>query len=139
MNLPDPFHAALDAVHRRSRRDQKGPAVLAYEAGVGARCGQFCAHPYIFALLGISDADAEKLYERASCGSLADMPGVVRASFGLYNDKTDVDAFCDSLEAIAQGNHEKYDTDPKTGECRPQGRPRLRPADYFSLTPRLPA
>jgi len=114
-------------------------AVLAYEAGVGARCGQFCAHPYIFALLGISDADAEKLYERATCGSLADMPGVVRASLGLYNDKTDVDALCDCLEAIEQGKHAKYDTDPKTGECRPQGRPRLRPADYFSLTPRLPA
>jgi selenocysteine lyase/cysteine desulfurase len=114
-------------------------AVLAYEAGVGARCGQFCAHPYIFALLGINDADAEKLYESATCGSLADMPGVVRASLGLYNDKSDVDAFCDCLEAIARGKHEKYDCDPRTGEYRPHGRSRLRPADYFSLTPRLPA
>jgi cysteine desulfurase/selenocysteine lyase len=114
-------------------------AVLAYEAGVGTRCGQFCAHPYIFALLGISDADAEKLYERASCGSLADMPGVVRASLGLYNNRTDVDTLCNCLEAIAQGKHEKYDCDPRTGEFRPHGRPGLRPADYFSLTPRLPA
>jgi selenocysteine lyase/cysteine desulfurase len=113
-------------------------AVLACEAGVGARCGQFCAHPYIFALLGIGDADAEKLYERASCGSLTDMPGVVRASIGLYNDKNDVDALCDCLEAIARGKHEKYDCDPRTGECRPHGRPGLRPADYFNLTPRLP-
>jgi len=114
-------------------------AVLAYEAGVGARCGQFCAHPYIFALLGISDAEAEKLYEGASCGNLADMPGVVRASFGLYNDKSDVDALCDCLEAIAKGDHAEYDTNPHTGERRPKGRPRLNPADYFSLTPRLPA
>jgi len=113
-------------------------AVLAYEAGIGARCGQFCAHPYIFALLGISDADAEKLYERASCGSLADMPGVVRASLGLYNDKTDVDALCDCLEAIARGRHGKYDVDPRTGECRPQGQARFKPADFFSLAPRLP-
>jgi cysteine desulfurase / selenocysteine lyase len=114
-------------------------AVLSYEAGVGARCGQFCAHPYIFALLGISDAESAKLYEGASCGSLADMPGVVRASLGLYNDRYDVDAFCDCLEAIARGDHGEYDTDPKTGERRPKGRPRLNPADHFSLAPRLPA
>ncbi|HTW91820.1 MAG TPA: aminotransferase class V-fold PLP-dependent enzyme [bacterium] len=113
-------------------------AVLAYEAGVGARCGQFCAHPYIFALLGISDVEAERLYEGASCGSLADMPGVVRASFGLYNDESDVDAFCDSLEAVARGDHAEYDADPRTGERRPKGRPRLNPADYFNLSPRLP-
>ena len=96
-------------------------AVLAYEAGVGARCGQFCAHPYIFALLGISDAEAERLYEGASCGNLADMPGVVRASFGLYNNESDVDALCDCLEAIAKGNHAEYDTNPNTGERRPKG------------------
>jgi hypothetical protein len=63
---------------------------------------------------------------------------VLRASFGLYNDKTDVDALCDCLEAVAQGKHGKYDADPRTGECRPQGRPGLRPADYFNLTPRIP-
>jgi cysteine desulfurase / selenocysteine lyase len=114
-------------------------AVLACEAGVGARCGQFCAHPYIFALLGISDAEAEKLYEGASCGSLTDMPGVVRASLGLYNDKSDVDALCDCLEAIAKGDHAEYDTNPHSGERRPKDRPRLNPADYFNLTPRIPA
>jgi selenocysteine lyase/cysteine desulfurase len=114
-------------------------AVLAYEAGVGARCGQFCAHPYIFALLGISDADAEKLYANASCGVLADMPGVVRASFGLYNNRADVDVLCDCLEAIARGDHAEYDSDPRTGERRPRGRPGLDPAHYLSLAPRLPA
>ena len=114
-------------------------AVLAYEAGIGARCGQFCAHPYIFALLGISDADAEKLYASASCGNLADMPGVVRVSFGAYNDRTDVDALGDCLEAIARGKHETYDADPKTGQHRPRSHPAFRPADYFDLSPRLPA
>ncbi len=113
-------------------------AVLAYEAGVGARCGLFCAHPYVFALLGIDERDAEKLRERVTGGNPADLPAMLRASIGLYNDKNDVDALCDCLEAIARGKHEKYDCDPKTGECRPHGRPRLKPADYFSLTPRLP-
>jgi len=119
--------------------DRLVAAVLACEAGVGARCGLFCAHPYIFSLLGMSERAAEKACESATCGHVADLPGVVRASFGLYNDKTDADALCDCLEAIAQGRHGKYDTDPRTGECWPQGRLRLRPADYFSLAPRLPA
>ena len=118
--------------------DQLVAAVLAYEAGVGARCGLFCAHPYVFALMGISDRDAEKMGEAVRGGNLTGLPGVLRASFGLYNDKTDVDALCDCLEAIARGEHGKYDADPKNGECRPQGRPKLRPADYFNLTPRLP-
>jgi cysteine desulfurase / selenocysteine lyase len=119
--------------------DQLVGAVLAYEAGVGARCGLFCAHPYVFALLGVGERATEMACDSASCGRIADLPGVLRASFGLYNDKTDVDALCDCLEAIAKGNHAEYDTDPKTGECWPKGRPRLKPADHFSLTPRLPA
>jgi cysteine desulfurase/selenocysteine lyase len=114
-------------------------AVLAYEAGVGARCGQFCAHPYVFALLGMSETEANRLYEGATCGSLRDMPGVVRASIGVYNDRTDIDVFCDCLEAISRGAHAEYDIDPKTGERRPRGRPALNPADYFSLSPRLPS
>jgi cysteine desulfurase / selenocysteine lyase len=121
------------------KRDQLVAAALACEAAVGVRCGLFCAHPYVFALLGMGNRAAEQMYETVTCGNLAGLPGVVRASFGLYNDKSDVDAFCDSLKEIANGNHAEYDSDPKTGECWPKDRPRLRPADYFSLTPRPPA
>lgn len=136
-DLQDRIGAIAFSVAGKS--DQLVAAVLAYEAGVGARCGLFCAHPYVFTLLGIGEPDAGKLCDRAGCGDLADMPGVVRASFGLYNDRTDVDALCDCLEAIVQGRHGEYDTDPRTGVCRPHGRDGLRPADYFNLTPRLPA
>lgn len=113
-------------------------AALACEAGIGARCGQFCAHPYIFRLLGIGDADAEKLYESASCGGLADMPGIVRVSLGLYNNKADVDTLADCLDAIARGNHAEYEVDLRTGERWPKGLPKFNPAEYFSITARLP-
>jgi cysteine desulfurase / selenocysteine lyase len=103
--------------------DQLVGAVLAYEAGVGARCGLFCAHPYVFALLGVSERATEMACESASCGRIADLPGVLRASFGLYSDKTDVDALCDCLEAIARGDHAEYDSDQNTGECWPKGCP----------------
>jgi cysteine desulfurase / selenocysteine lyase len=121
------------------KSDQLVAAVLAYEAGIAVRCGLFCAHPYVFSLLGMGEDAVEKVCRSASCGSLADLPGVVRASFGLYNDKSDVDALCDSIDAIARGQHEQYDVKPKTGVCSPHGRPELSPADYFSLTPRPPA
>ena len=31
---------------------------MADESGVSLRCGKFCAHPYVFRLLGVSDEDA---------------------------------------------------------------------------------
>jgi len=123
----------------KGKPNQLVGAVLACEAAVGVRCGLFCAHPHVFALLGMDESATRKACENASCGRIADLPGVLRASFGLYNDRSDVDALCDSLEAISRGDHAEYDCDPKTGDCRPKGRPRLNPADYFSLSPRLPS
>ncbi|MBM3315126.1 aminotransferase class V-fold PLP-dependent enzyme, partial [candidate division WOR-3 bacterium] len=113
-------------------------SVLAYEAGVGARCGLFCAHPYVFSLLGLDAAAVAALRERVAAGKPTGLPGVVRASVGAYNDRSDLDALCDCLEELAAGRHGRYEQDPGTGEYRPAGRPRLRPEDYFRLTPRLP-
>jgi selenocysteine lyase/cysteine desulfurase len=135
-NLED--RIGVIAFSMNGKPDQLVAAVLAYEAGVGGRCGLFCAHPYVFSLLGIGEREVEGLRERVAAGNLSNLPGVMRVSFGLYNDRTDVDALCDSLEAIARGEHARYETDARTSECRPEGRPRLRAADYFSLAPRLP-
>ncbi len=123
----------------KGKSNQLVGAALACEAAVGVRCGLFCAHPHVFALLGLGREAQKHACGDASCGRIADLPGVLRASFGLYNDRSDVDALCDTLEAISRGEHAEYDSDPKTGECWPKGRPRLNPADYFSLMPRLPA
>jgi len=127
------------AFNLEGQSDALVAAALAYEAAVGARCGLFCAHPYVISLLDLRQREVERIRDQIASGNLAGVPGMVRASFGLYNDRSDAEAFCDGLADIAEGRHATYEADPKTGEYRPAGRDRLRPQDYFSLTPGLPA
>lgn len=65
--------------------------------GVATRRGAFCAHPYVWRLLGIPD---EELYKYEDCGE-SGTPGMLRVSFGIYNTEEEVDAFLKILaEAI---------------------------------------
>ena len=65
--------------------------------GVATRRGAFCAHPYVWRLLGIPDEDLER-YE--DCGD-SGTPGMIRVSFGIYNTEEEVDEFLRVLaEAI---------------------------------------
>ena len=66
-------------------------AVLGYEHGIGVRSGCFCAHPYIAHLLRLDRAEATAWVERARHGDKRGAPGMVRISFGCYNDRGDVD------------------------------------------------
>jgi selenocysteine lyase/cysteine desulfurase len=68
-------------------------AILGYEFGIGVRSGCFCAHPYILHLLGLSDEEAANVRQQMMAGDRSDMPGMIRASFGLYNTYEDVDAW----------------------------------------------
>ena len=126
------------AFNLEGRSDALVAAIMAYEAGVGARCGLFCAHPYVITLLDLRQREVERIRDQIVSGNMIGVPGIVRASFGLYNDRSDADALCDALTAIAQGKHASYQADPRTGEYRPTGHELLRPEDYFSLTPRMP-
>lgn len=114
-------------------------AILAYEAGIGARCGLFCAHPYVLSLLSVAGEQLHLLVKRASAGEALGISGLVRASIGAYTSRSDIDALCDSLEALAQGRHAKYEPDPQAGGVRPVGGRPLSPKDHFQLIPDLPA
>ena len=72
-------------------------AILSYEAGIAVRNGYFCSHPYCERILGCSAKYMEELMEDQN--SL--FPGIVRASFGLYNNFTEIDKFIYSLNSIA--------------------------------------
>jgi cysteine desulfurase/selenocysteine lyase len=80
-------------------------AVLGYEFGIGVRSGCFCAHPYILHLLGLSPQQAHEVREQMLVGDRSDMPGLIRASFGLYNSLQDVDALVEALAHIARGEY----------------------------------
>lgn len=108
-------------------------AILGYEFGIGVRSGCFCAHPYILHLLKLSPTEASALRNRMLAGDKSEMPGMVRASFGLYNSTEDVDALIQALTRIAQGKYTGvYHQDRSNGEFKPEGwNPIFDP--YFSL------
>jgi len=108
-------------------------AILGYEFGIGVRSGCFCAHPYILHLLGLSNEQAADVRKRILDGDRADMPGLIRISFGLYNTIEDVDIIVDALKHISTGAYKgKFIQDKATGEYSPIGwKPNY--SDYFYI------
>ncbi len=97
-------------------------AVLGYEFGIGVRSGCFCAHPYILHLLGLSPREADAVRDRMLSGDRSDMPGLIRASFGLYNTYEDIDVLAEALRCIVRGEYRgEYTQNTATGEYIPRG------------------
>lgn len=76
----------------------KTAEVLSDEAGIAVRNGCFCAQPYIQRLLNISKDEMKKYIDNPT----AQRPGMVRLSFGLYNDFTEIDRLIAVLYNILQ-------------------------------------
>ena len=108
-------------------------AVLGYEFGIGVRSGCFCAHPYILHLLGLTPEEAHQVRERMLGGDRSEMPGLVRASFGLYNSTADVDALVAALTHISRHEYQgNYTQERASGEYKPTGwQPQFD--QYFAL------
>jgi selenocysteine lyase/cysteine desulfurase len=108
-------------------------SILGNEFGIGVRNGCFCAHPYFMHLLGMSPTDAQAARAMMLSPDHSAKPGLIRASFGLYNTSEDVDALVDALNAIQRGAYQgDYVQDPASGEYHPTGwNPDFTP--YFSL------
>jgi selenocysteine lyase/cysteine desulfurase len=88
--------------------------ILSTEGGIGIRNGNFCAQPYVRALLNVS-ADEERTKRAARCDNPI-LPGMARASFGCYNNEEDVDIFIEMLEKIVRRQHRgNYHVDPVSG------------------------
>jgi len=99
----------------------KVSAILGYEFGIGVRSGCFCAHPYILHLLGLSADESRRVRSNILAGDRSDMPGMVRASFGLYNSAGDVDRLVEALEYISRGDYSgTYHQVRSTGEYVPE-------------------
>lgn len=67
---------------------------------IAVRSGCFCAQPYIQALLGISTERAEQCQDEMVDGDHRSIPGMVRASLGLYSSADDVEALGAALEQL---------------------------------------
>lgn len=79
------------------------PLILSGEAGIAVRNGFFCTHPYCEKLLGLSEEDINHYLEEDD----ALFPGMVRASFGFYNNYKEIDKFLSILRILAE-NKEYY-------------------------------
>jgi selenocysteine lyase/cysteine desulfurase len=108
-------------------------AILNYEGGIGVRNGCFCAHPYIKLLMGMNDEKAQIIEEQILQGDRSNLPGAVRASFGMYNNTEEIDQFIKVLTKIVSDDYQgKYILDRKRGEYHPtEHHPQFQ--DYFQL------
>ena len=94
----------------------KVAAILGYEGGIGVRDGCFCAHPYVVRLMAVEDADFASHRQRIYQHDRSDLPGLVRMSFGCYNDESDVDRLVDMLDCILKGKTAgDYSVDRRSG------------------------
>lgn len=82
--------------------------------GFATRRGAFCAHPYVWRLMKISD---DGLEEYVDCVD-GKTPGMIRISFGIYNTEEEVDKFLEKLPEYiritkeAEAAKEKEGLDP---------------------------
>jgi cysteine desulfurase/selenocysteine lyase len=113
-------------------------AILGYEHGIGVRSGCFCAHPLLFRLLGLSTTEVGMFRQQLRSRRRTDLPGAVRASLGIYNTESEIDALVHALKAVAAGNTGgSYHEDHSTGEFTVAGG-RTQTADMFNLDMYLP-
>jgi len=97
-------------------------SILGHEFGIGVRNGCFCAHPYILHLLGLDAAQTQHVRDEMLAHNRAHMPGLVRASFGLYNTLAEVDYLVEALTKIARGEYKgDYVQDQASGDYAPRG------------------
>jgi selenocysteine lyase/cysteine desulfurase len=97
-------------------------AILGTEFGIGVRSGCFCAHPYVVRLMGVDNKSLSNLGEEVVAGDKRHMPGLVRASFGIYNNRDEIDRFVAALEKIAAGDFNgDYRQNKKTGDFMATG------------------
>lgn len=69
---------------------------------IAVRDGCFCAHPYVKALLGVTREEERRYLAEMAQGDRRRVPGMVRASLGLYSTRDDVDALADALAELGR-------------------------------------
>ena len=100
----------------------KAAAILGFEGGIGVRDGCFCAHPYILALLNVGDDTYQMYHEQVMHKNRIDLPGLIRMSFGCYNNLKDIDRLVEMLERIQRSDYRgDYLPDAPSGSYYPRG------------------
>lgn len=97
-------------------------AILGYEGGIGVRSGCFCAQPYVKSLLKLTCDDDKIVEECILSRNRSNLPGAVRASFGIYNTKSEIDQLIEMVKKIVAGDHNQfYLVERESGSYYPKG------------------
>jgi cysteine desulfurase / selenocysteine lyase len=100
----------------------KVAAILGFEGGIGVRNGCFCAHPYILHLLKVSDENYLQFHGRVLEKDRTGLPGLIRMSFGCYNNTADVDRLVEMLDRVVRGDYQgNYIEEKRSGSYYPSG------------------
>jgi len=98
-----------------------GSAILGFEGAIGVRSGCFCAQPYVKSLLQLTCDQEKTVEERILNRDRSQLPGAIRASFGLYNTKEEIDELIEMVKKIAGGDyHPFYVVDKESGNYAPK-------------------
>jgi selenocysteine lyase/cysteine desulfurase len=106
-------------------------AILSAEHAIGVRHGCFCAHPLLAHLLGVPSHELDRLAAETRAGGRPELPGAVRASFGLGTSAQDVDRLVRALTEIASSG-------PRWGYLHDSAHDEYRPAPEVRALPRMP-
>ena len=82
--------------------------ILRDDYGIGVRAGSFCTYEFMRKLKNVSYEQDQKISEEIDRGVTRNIPGVVRASFGLVNNQEDVTRLVSAVNEIAQNGIEHY-------------------------------
>lgn len=100
--------AGAISINIRGMHHSLTAAILNDYFNIAVRNACFCAHPYVREMIADDLGEQMDDLSNEELEALAELHrGMVRASFGLYNDHADVDALAAALRHIA-GNKEFY-------------------------------
>ena len=94
---------------------------LSKHSGIGVRNGCFCARGYVQELLGIKDDELLRIQRNVREGQNYPGPGMVRISFGCYNNFTEIDILTDALMELV-GHNESASPPPEIVDTRPDSK-----------------
>ncbi len=97
--------------------------ILSAEYSIGTRAGSFCTYELVRRMKGFSPIEDRDIAHEVRNGILSSIPGIVRASFSIYNRVEEVHAFISAIEEItmqgAGAYTSRYFLDSATGAWHP--------------------
>ncbi len=91
-------------------------AILNDYHNIAVRNECFCAQPYVIEMIPQETAECRAMSDEEAAASGLPKPGMVRASFGLYNTTEDADALVAALDDVIRRKDE-YLPHYRLGEC----------------------